>query len=141
MTIDETKNILDEIKSLKRLCEYIKQEIESLYEQIPCPLDNLCGQGTQNSHIEHIILCIDRKRKKLEKLFKKYTDLENAVISEIETLTPTEQAIIIGYYMRGKNTFQLADEINYSRVTVCRIKSNAISKLARSLSDKKIRVS
>ena len=136
MTYQEAKELLEQIKAKKRLCLRIKQEINTIrenYDILASPLGNLtgCSHSCETSSVERLVMRVEEKREKFEKILEEIMDLEDKLSNVINTLTPTEQDIIIGYYMQDKTHYQLADQCNYCDKQIWRIKKTAINKIAR----------
>jgi len=138
MTYQEAKELLEQIKSKRRLCIRIKDEINTLresYDIIKSPLSNLTG-GTHPcgiSSVERLVMRVEEKRERFERTLQETMDLEDKLSEIINTLTPTEQNIIIGYYMQDKTHYELANQCNYCDKQIWRIKNKAIEKIARKL--------
>lgn len=136
MTYQEVKELLEQIKSKRKLCIRIKDEINTLresYDIIKSPLSNLTG-GTHPcgiSSVERLVMRVEEKRERFERILQETMDLEDKLLEIINTLTPTEQNIIIGYYMQDKTHYELSQECNYCDRHIWRILKTAINKIAR----------
>ena len=138
MTYREAKELLEQIRDKKRLCLRIKQEINTIrenYDILASPLGNLtaCSHSFSTSSVERLVMRVEEKREKFENVLAETMDLEDKLSETINTLAPTEQDIIIGYYMQDKTHYELANQCNYCDKQIWRIKNKAIEKIARKL--------
>ena len=138
MTFEKTKDLLEDLKSarlnaikLKRRLDELKGDYEGLC--LHSQLGNMqeIHTASNESIVVRVVIKIDDAINKWTKALEKVLDLEDSLNEAIQTLTPTEQDIIIGFYMEDKTHEQLSRECNYCEKQTRRIKNTAIFKLSK----------
>lgn len=146
MTYDEVKKLLEDMRAQERLCLRIEEEIKNILgiyitlgcpsgypkETMPIPVD---GGGRQPylMSLERLNERLGKRREVFVAELTKKFDLEDKLAEAIQTLTPVQQEIIVGYYMHNNTHYKLANACGYCDRQIKRIKREAINKIARIL--------
>ncbi len=132
MTFEEAKDKLQELKHAKRRVKTIHDELQLLIG-IKSSLNVSEGhpKGKFHSSVEQAYAKIEVQQVKLADALNSAFALEDELAAAIGTLSPIEQDIIIGSYMRQRTHEQLAEEIGYTTRNIEYIKRSAIKKLSR----------
>ena len=140
MTYDEIKSLLKRLSENKKLLRVIQKQIDEARENamiIPTlsyEKERVKGGETtpaQQRYIEHL--------EKLEERFKDVFDsiclAEDMISDNLQSLTPTEQTIIIERYMHGKSWRQIERDFHYSEKHPFKIHNNALKKICETLKE------
>lgn len=137
MTFDEAKEKLKRIRYLKNKARDIVADINECNKNKAALSLKSALNGSErvsgsklNSVEERILLLIEKQQRRLEKLLDEIMHEEDILNEAIQSLTETEQDIIIGYYMRDKSHRRLAREMSYSEGHIKYLKRRALEKIA-----------
>lgn len=138
MTFEEAKALLLDMRAAKRRANAIKRrvaELESDYDSIQSALsgDGLPHGSAIVSRTEQLALRVASEREKHLQALEAYFAIEDKLAAAIESLSPTEQEIIICCYQEGKYNWQVAQEMGYTERNIRYIKRAAINKIALKL--------
>ena len=138
MTFEEAKALLLDMRAAKRRANAIKRrvaELESDYDSIQSALsgDGLPHGSAIVSRTEQLALRVASEREKHLLALEAYFAIEDMLAAAIESLSPTEQEIIICCYQEGKYNWQVAQELYLGLRTVERKKNEIINKVAELL--------
>lgn len=135
MTYEEVKEKLEDMRNSKRLCLRIQKEINLIrdnYDALTCPLgSNSPGRAQLSKPTERLALRLIGKQDEFEAELERMMDLEDELLSAINTLPAREKDIIMGYYMHDKTHDELARECSYSLRSINYIKKKATYKMTR----------
>lgn len=134
MTFEDAKALLLDMRAAKRRANAIKRrvaELESDYDSIQSALsgDGLPHGSAIVSRTEQLALRVASEREKHLQALEAYFAIEDKLAAAIESLSSTEQEIIICCYQEGKYNWQVAQELNYSEVYIRKLKRRAINKI------------
>lgn len=93
---------------------------------IPCDNTGTVSRKIENSGVNMALISTE-----LDILTKKYFSHKNAVVSAIEQLPLKEYKILHRYYIRNMTIEEIAEELNYCRSQIWRIKKVALKNLEK----------
>lgn len=139
MQTEEARELLKQVKAARRRALAIKQsllELESDIAALSSPLGRVSIRSQpQNSVVENAYFRVEKRREDFAEALIRVYELEDKLQQAISKLTPIEQEIITGFYMKDKTNYQLARGIGYSVRSIKYIKAGAIEKIAKSCED------
>ena len=136
MTYDEVKLLLKQLSENKKLMRVIQRQIEEARQQailIPAlsyEKERVKGgesTPTQQRFIEHL----ERLESQFSAVLETVCKTEDMIAENLQSLTPTEQTIIIERYIHGKSWKTLQKEYSYSPEGVFKIHSRALKKISK----------
>jgi DNA-directed RNA polymerase specialized sigma subunit len=117
---------LEKVRVMDKLINAKIAERQRLYEIATGvsskPFDGMphSSSGIVSSTVEKSVVKLITLAEELDRLIDDYIDYKQSVVNALEKLPEKEYTVLHKYYIQYKSWDEIADEMNYSRVSVWR---------------------
>lgn len=134
----KARETLENIKKLDELIVAKKEELQKVRELAVNTVGNSDGMPHApgvSDKVGNLVVKLVSLQDDLNALIARYTDELAFIVRLIETLSAEEYGVLHRYYIRRMTLEKIAEDMNYSRIQVWRIKERGIFALNMILND------